>query len=209
MFLKSLRALIILLICSAILVSLPGYAELLDPSQLKETSVTVKGKKKKIYCNGKISGTAKVKGDKLNFTSFAVAVRKITSRSQRAKKAELVILKKAADKECKKVASNPNVTPTPTPSPTPAIPLSNFDSMGNATEKGKIEFEIPLNLSANVTRGRSVYTTNCVGCHIERNGRTFTQYREIIARSPMLFDESQIPNQELADLVAYMNRFRP
>lgn len=209
MFLKSFRALFLLLICSAVFASLPSYAELLDPSELKETSVTVKGKKKKIYCNGKISGTAKVKGDKLNFTSFAVAVRKITSRSQRAKKAELVILKKAADKECKKVASNPEATPTPIPSPTPTLPLSNFDSMGNVTEKGKIAFEIPLNLSANVSRGRTVFSTSCVGCHIERNGRTFPQYREIIARSPMLFDESQIPNQALADLVAYMNRFRP
>lgn len=182
-------------------------AELLDPSQLKETSVTVNKKKKRIFCYGKVSGTAKAREDKLNFTPFSQAIKKLTARSQRAKKAELVILKKAADKECKKIALLP--TPTPTASPTPSIPIYNFDSMGNVTAQGKITFGIPQHLSGNISIGRNIYLTNCVGCHIERNGRTFPQYRDIIARSPMLFDEFQIPDQELADLVAYMNRFRP
>jgi len=70
-------------------------------------------------------------------------------------------------------------------------------------------FGIPSNLSANISAGKSVQAAKCTGCHEERLGHTFFDVRTNIKRSPMLYDESQIPDPMLANLIAYLNRFRP
>lgn len=98
-------------------------------------------------------------------------------------------------------------TPTPTPLPTSA-PGGIFDSAGNVTENGKTVLEIPSIFSANITAGKSVYLSNCVGCHIERTNRTFTDLRTNTSKPPMFFDETRLSNQALSDLTAYLNRFR-
>lgn len=92
------------------------------------------------------------------------------------------------------------------PTPTPSQP--NFDSNGNVTEAGKTLFEIPSNLSGNISRGLELVDGNCRGCHEERIGRTFTNIRSNISKPPMFFDEVRMPDQDLADIVAYLNRFR-
>lgn len=85
----------------------------------------------------------------------------------------------------------------------------NFDTNGNVTSAGRILFQIPNSVpSANVDRGLDVYQNNCAGCHMEARNLTFPVYRESIKRSPMLYFEDDIPDQELSDLTAYLNRFR-
>ena len=84
----------------------------------------------------------------------------------------------------------------------------NFDSAGNVTAAGKIAFGIPANLSADITTGKAVYNSYCVGCHVEKTGKSFSFLRTAIAQSPMLYDEAQIPDAKLAQITAYLNRFR-
>ncbi|RIL10492.1 MAG: hypothetical protein DCC75_04260, partial [Proteobacteria bacterium] len=95
----------------------------------------------------------------------------------------------------------------PPPNPTSSPTSANFDNAGNVTAVGKSLFGIPPHLSGNITLGRSIYNSYCTGCHIERNNRTFPVLRSRIAMSPMLYDSAQIPDDMLANLVAYLNRF--
>lgn len=101
-------------------------------------------------------------------------------------------------------------TPTPTPTPTPGAPGEElyFDAAGNLTAYGKAQLGVPATLEANITRGRTAQDGYCTGCHIERTFYAFPVLRERIAQPPMFYDSSRVPDQTLADLVAYLNRFR-
>jgi hypothetical protein len=104
-------------------------------------------------------------------------------------------------------SSIPNATPTRTPTPIPTLTVINFDSQGNVTEKGKIVFGIPANLSANINRGMIIHVdNNCTGCHSEKSGRNYYKLINTLPYSPNFF---QLSTQEYADLTAYLNRFRP
>lgn len=85
---------------------------------------------------------------------------------------------------------------------------NNFDSNGDVTANGKALFQIPSNLSANVSRGQIIFQEYCTGCHMEQRNLTFPYYRNAIAGPPMSYNENDLPDQELADLVAWLNRFR-
>jgi hypothetical protein len=111
--------------------------------------------------------------------------------------------------ECKRISKIIKSTPTPTPTPTSVPQTGNFDLAGNVTPEGKLLFGIPSALTANLSVGRAVFTAKCTGCHVERSGRTFLDVRNSIRKPPMLYDEVQIPDADLANLVAYLNRFRP
>lgn len=91
-------------------------------------------------------------------------------------------------------------TPKPTAAP------RYFEGNGDVTSLGKQRFEIPSQLSANVTRGRTVWSSVCSGCHAsEKRDRTFPTLKSTISGSPMFLVLSQAT---LGDLVAYLNRFR-
>jgi len=94
-----------------------------------------------------------------------------------------------------------------TPTPTPDSSQSNFDIFGNVTAKGKVQFGIPTSLSANIDQGHIVYNSMCVGCHSAYLGRNFNEYREKTKESPMLYNENSLPEDLLANLTAYLNRF--
>jgi len=179
--------------------------------QLKETSVTYNRKREKVFCLKTVPGSIITRSRTINFTSFSSALSK-TPRSSTSKFNRLKALVSLGTRECKRIAKvTPGATPTATPtaSPTPTPQTGNFDSQGNVTPAGKALFGIPSSLSANITAGKSVQTAKCSGCHAERTSRTFSDIRTNIKRSPMLFDEAQIPDPMLANLVAYLNRFRP
>ena len=76
------------------------------------------------------------------------------------------------------------------------------------TAKGKVAFQIPSDLSANLSRGKTIVKSYC-SCHEERIGYNYTRIDAAIRLSPMLFDESQISRAQRADIVAYLNRFTP
>jgi hypothetical protein len=101
-------------------------------------------------------------------------------------------------------------TPTPTVVPTTGgnVGEGNFDNDGNVTSTGKALFGIPDSLSANVSRGKLVHDQQCVGCHAPKTNKSFSYLRTEIAKSPMFIDTTRMPDATLADLTAYINRFR-
>ncbi len=199
--------------------------------------VVVRGKiiSREIFCLGKVSGTASKRGVQFRFSSFAAQVKSLRKSNPQSTKIPVRrALQVAGNAACVAVseippgdtpaspgatatpAVTPAVTPTPTPTPTPTVVATvtsapgsgNFDDFGNVTEKGKITFGIPAQLSGNVTTGKNVTRSFCSGCHSEKVNRTYPVLDAAIRKSPMLYDESNITRQELADIVAYLNRFR-
>ena len=91
---------------------------------------------------------------------------------------------------------------------TPA-PDANFDGSGNLTEKGKTAFGVPSTLTGNISEGQALYNGTCEGCHSsEETNRSFTTLRSELSGDPMYFTSNDIPDSDLADLVAYLNRYR-
>lgn len=194
--------------------------ELVDGSALRETTITVKvsGKTsaKDIFCMEKTPGASKARGTQYLFTPYSYTVKQLKKKNASASKLALYgQLSKVGKKTCTQLSENPPGTSTPLPSPTstpvPGITpvVGNFDQFGNVTEKGKALFEIPSDLEANVERGKRIQLIYCTGCHVERVGYTFSSVDTNIRKSPMLYDDEQIPRNQRADLVAYLNRFRP
>ncbi len=102
-------------------------------------------------------------------------------------------------------SASPSVSPSPTTSATPrpsSTPASgNFDANGNTTA-----FGIPAGLVGNKNAGSSVWTSKCSGCHsTEERNRTFPQIQG--ALSIPVMSGIQITDAQLANLVAYLNRF--
>ncbi len=87
----------------------------------------------------------------------------------------------------------------------------NFDDQGNVTTAGKAAFGIPSSLAANLTRGRQAYDSTCKSCHLQTGelgqGQSFSTLRQSLAGVPMFFTTTTLPDQTLADITAYLNRF--
>lgn len=98
-------------------------------------------------------------------------------------------------------------TPTPTPTP-PSSGTNCFDSSGSATSAGKSKFGIPSSLGANITSGRYAVQSMCSGCHDDELGRTFSNLRTAIAADPMFYTSQDVSDAVLANITAYLNRFR-
>jgi len=99
----------------------------------------------------------------------------------------------------------PSIGVTNTPAPT----ISFFDVNGEMTTEGKQFLAIPVALSANIEQGLTLFSQyQCIKCHSERLNRTFETYRENLKRAPMNFNEISLPDSDLANLTAYLNRFR-
>ena len=175
-----------------------------------------------IFCYDGIPGTLKTRGNNHIFSSFSGQIAMIKKKDPNSSKIPLLrAINIAGKKSCIAVKPSPSPTPanplpppsstaipSPTSTPTNSIPGGNFSSSGDVTESGKLFFEIPNDLNANVSRGRVVYQSNCIGCHEERLNYPFSSIDFNIRRPPMLFDDAQISRQQRADLVAYLNRFR-
>lgn len=84
-----------------------------------------------------------------------------------------------------------------------------FDALGNVTATGRQTLMIPEGLPANLYQGKVVFDRHCVGCHEGQTNRTFPAYRTRTSQEPMFFTEEVLPDEELANLTAYLNRFRP
>ncbi|MBN8550879.1 MAG: hypothetical protein J0M12_16310 [Deltaproteobacteria bacterium] len=169
-----------------------------------------------------LSGSAWVSGklSRSNFLPFATQIKalKLSAKSAGpAKKAKLLAKIKTLKTTMKKGnAACKNGPPSgggggggtqPTATPTPAAP-GNFDMAGNVTAKGKALFGIPSSLNGNISAGRSTWQAQCMGCHSDKLNRTMSQYRGLISQAPMFFDSNEIPDSTLANLTAYLNRFR-
>jgi len=140
----------------------------------------------------------------LAYTTEVQALKAKIAKASGSKKTKLELkLKKLKTKAkrgnsaCAAARANPNPGTGPI-----------FDYLGNVTPAGKSKFQIPVEYTANQDTGEVVFNYYCTGCHEPQLNRTFPIYRSMIAQSPMLYDETQISNQQLADLVAYLNRFQ-
>jgi hypothetical protein len=106
--------------------------------------------------------------------------------------------------------STPIPTPThagtnPTPTPTPTVRPGNFDGAGNVTAQGKAAFGIPSNLSANKNAGQTKWFATCRQCHsVEKTNRNFGTIKSVLPISPMFIN---LPDSDVANLTAYLNRF--
>ncbi len=226
-FLRSIITLGSLVLCG----TSPTLAQsLVDSSQLRATSVSVliKGKRSAhtVFCLGTTAGVAARRPTGLRFTPYSIVLRDLKKKDPKSKKLPLFRAISSAGRAACTIGIAPTPTPgavapgpiptataqpttPPAPLPTNTPPSGNFDARGNVTEKGKAVFGIPSNLSANVSAGKIVGQSLCTGCHGERVGLSYQTIDSAIRRSPMLYDESAISRQQLADLVAYLNRFRP
>ena len=94
-------------------------------------------------------------------------------------------------------------TPTSTPIPTPtSTPSSNFDSNGNTTK-----FGIPPGLVGNISRGTSVWDTNCKRCHgSDKVNRSYSRIKSALLLPVMA--SVKVSDPEVADAVAYLNRLQ-
>jgi hypothetical protein len=206
---------------------------LVDATDLRSTSVEVvvrgKAQSRDVFCLGKVAGTASKRGAQFRFSSFASQIKSLRKSNPQSPKLPLLrALLVAGKAACSALpvapptaspvvppgatAAPPTATAIPTSTPTAVATAtpgsSNFDALGNVTEKGKVTFGIPSQLSGNVTTGKNVSRSFCSGCHSEKVNRTYPELDAAIRKSPMLYDESNMTRQELADIVAYLNRFR-
>jgi hypothetical protein len=84
-----------------------------------------------------------------------------------------------------------------------------FDSSGNLTADGKLAFGVPSELSGNVTSGRVLHDNNsCKSCHTEKTNSSYSLVLESLEEPSMTYLADSLSTADLANLVAYLNRFR-
>ena len=81
---------------------------------------------------------------------------------------------------------------------------SYFFANGDVTPLGKEVFEIPTNITANAFVGEAIFQHTCLDCHVKRSRPTMPLLRQAITPAPMSFTEDVFPDQDLADLTAYL-----
>lgn len=188
-----------------------------------------------VCCNGYIAGMIKERKGHLSFISYKVK-RKQALKQKKARQAKRYqLLSKSGAALCRQAKNPDPEAPAPTPvagpeatppsipvpvTPTPAIPPAasqNFTDAGDVTTDGKECFKIPADINANVFRGEIEIRDRCVSCHGMNlfavpetllYDRSFVYVRDKTRISPMNQDEISLPNQALADIVAYLNASR-
>ncbi|MCB0309930.1 MAG: cytochrome c [Bdellovibrionales bacterium] len=147
---------------------------------------------------------AKLLGQKARKTTDSLKAGKLKKKARDLKKRA-----KAANRLCVggPNSGGSNIPPSPTPRPTTTPSTLCYNSDGSVTSAGKIKFKIPLSMDASLDRGNSFYSNNCTGCHVERRGYSYTAVISAIRADPMNFTTSQVSNQDVADIIAFLNRY--
>ncbi|MCB0355018.1 MAG: cytochrome c [Bdellovibrionales bacterium] len=160
-----------------------------------------------LFCFQGEAGKVKEKGSTLTFTSLSeiVKLKKKAYKKDRSskKKKQLQNAKKLYNASLGSCETTDSPTPTPTPG-NQGTQNSYFDPQGNVTALGYDVFEIPAELSANAFLGQDVFEQTCAGCHEKRTRLTFPELRERISEEPMYFTEDEVPDEDLANLFAYL-----
>ncbi len=203
---------VLVLICSGVAIAAPRGAKVVSSNDIQEGSGFVCVRPLASWVPGRIvkrstnliqtlADYIKELTAKIKATSSASQIAKLLKKRTNAKNE-----KKAGSEICKALPADSDSSPLPTATPLPPSEKV-FDSNGNLTATGKEKYGIPSNIStANLTAGSSVHKAQCSGCHNEKGtGRSFTALRKDIESSPMFI--TGISDQNLADLVAYLNRF--
>jgi hypothetical protein len=195
-------------------------------SRLATIIVRRRSQSQVIQCYNYIPGLTRLRRAKLMFTPFKLTLKNLKkTQAKAAKIARFRQLQRVGKALCA-VAATPTPTPptatpppnvgTPTPTPTPRPP--RFDSNGDVTEAGRVAFGIPDGLPANQAMGQAILVNTCLDCHDERGHfYTFQALRERTSAPEMGFGPDLIPgfpqlwlpDESLAHLVAWLNRFDP
>lgn len=107
---------------------------------------------------------------------------------------------------CRNADQLPTPTPTPTPNPQTG---SCYDSQRNTSC-----FGIPSGVIGNEIRGQTLFQS-CAGCHSGsadggRRNRPYPELTNALATIPQMRPfEGSFTQQDIADIVAYLNRFNP
>lgn len=206
-----------------LLIGLPCAAYSLDSEDIVVAEVELSnGQVQEVSCYDGRAGLTKVRKGQLAFNDYQKLFRKQQKKfkktaDKRAKKKSKLFkqLFVAGSPVCQSLKRDtvptptPSATPTPstTPTPSPTVPASYFNSDGSVNSYGKIRFGIPEDMEANLIDGQTVFFRNCSGCHEERTKPDLASLREATSKAPMLFNETELPDQNLADLLAYLGRF--
>ena len=210
-----------------LLAPIMGWAQSVAASDVVTVSVTVKGVQKDVACYRGDSGKVKSRRGNLVFRAFKVIIRSIKKKIKNANARNIPKLRKklrsnkqlrkAGDASCPASSSGGGGNSgggrsgggnSGGGSNNGNNASSYFDIQGNVTAFGKATFGIPSHLPADVITGRTVFNTYCIGCHNERRRFTFAELRQAILQSPMDYDQTQLPDQDLAQIMAYVSRFR-
>jgi hypothetical protein len=216
---------VIVCFCVPSLLFADQYYSVSDPKTKKTIDCSYKSKKVE---------PGILKGTPPRFRSFMVPINNMKKKIERSTKK--LILKKQLKvlqveysrllKLCKSnlpadetpTPSAPGGSSTPTPTATPNRPTTPtptpssggcqtgcFDSSRNTPC-----FNIPAPTKGNETRGFQLWASNCAGCHSEssKRNRVFGQISSSLRTVPQMLPFSDNFNtQDIADLVAYLNRF--
>lgn len=159
--------------------------------------------------------------DGKTFTAFAWQIRKlkrtlsnttddVKRRKLTRKIASLTKKRRAGSEPCKTdeaVIPPGDSTPSPTPTPTPSTGAGCYDANRNTGC-----FGIPNGILGNEGRGEALFEGICSGCHTEnqRRNRSYSElssaFETVLAMRPFTSD---LVSQDIADLVAYLNRYNP
>ncbi|MCB0353858.1 MAG: hypothetical protein KDD64_10050 [Bdellovibrionales bacterium] len=179
------------LVSTSVVISNGGFSEVVD-----------------LYCGGGAPYALKTRGTRITPKPYATLVRrakkKFTIRGVgKSSLRRLRKINKAGKSAC--LGLEPNGTPTPTP--TPSQDEGYFNSAGDVTALGKQVFEIPSQLRANIWDGMIIWEQTC-GCHELRSKSTMPLIREAILQEPMYFDQAALPDEDLANITAWLLKFR-
>ena len=210
-----------LLVSLVLILGMPASAFALSESDIARAEIEFSnGTNQQISCYNGAPGIVKNKRGKLSFKNYKILARKQNQKFKKTgnKKAKNKARKfrtlfKQGKSVCEALRGDQTPTPTPksdpnpTPTPNQDIPTTYFDRDGNVNEFGKTRFGIPAQFEANILDGQTAFNRYCTGCHGERTRGSLAELRASTSKSPMLFSEEELPDQELADLLAYFRRF--
>ena len=170
-----------------------------------------------------VPGSLTKGGDFISLAQQIASLRAQIKKASGAKRAKLIkksnslrSLRQIRASACAGGPPNGSATPTPesivtgrptatataraTQSPTPGN--SCFDANGNTSC-----FGIPNGTRGNKNSGSIIVTSDCNGCHNERQNRTYQQITNSFSGVKEMSRFVDLPLQDVADIVAYLNRF--
>ncbi|MCB0329596.1 MAG: hypothetical protein KDD70_08030 [Bdellovibrionales bacterium] len=199
--------------CSLLAFPVNGFA--LSEGEVTASEVLLKnGSRHSVDCVAGEPGLVKERRGQLKFQNYNRLSRNqkkkfdSTGSTKARKKWQLFRQVWSAGLPVCQALSSGDPAPTVTATPNQPVPATYFDFNGSMNEFAKARFQIPLNLDANIVDGQGLFNRYCSGCHIERPRDSFPLMRQIIAGSPMLFSEQEIPDSALADIMAWLLRRR-
>lgn len=196
----------IFFVCAATVLT---AARLVDASSVREVEVQFNSKLRTIHCDlSNEPGRLVTRRGELRFKSYRETLRAINkklrvrfSAALLKRKRNIRKLKKAGAKACAGNSSGGG-------SGGGGLVNTYFTADGDVTEFGRSVFGLPAGLAANMVTGRTAWMTYCQGCHEERARLTFTEQRQAISQGPMFYTADALSDGDLAQIVAYLFRFR-